>query len=93
MRLFVFALLLSGAVGCSHPCEELAYHICSCLETRAQQESCKLSIDAAKENIDVSSDEDDRCQGILDSGKCTCEAIDAGDYAACGLANDASLGS
>jgi len=40
------------------------------------------------EPVDLSDEEESHCQEILDSGRCTCEALDAGDYSACGLSAD-----
>ncbi len=75
--------------GCGSACEDLADKICKCQPTRIKEDTCRISIDAAKKNLDVTSEQEDVCQEILDSGDCTCEALAAGDYEACGLANDA----
>jgi hypothetical protein len=95
MKLLVLllpALVLCSllAAGCATPCEDLAHKVCDCQPTRAKQDRCDTAIDAAVQNMDLSSEEDDRCQAILDSGSCTCEAIAAADYAACGLSADAA---
>jgi hypothetical protein len=83
------ALALLGA-GCGSACQDLANQVCDCQPTRSKQERCERSIDSAFRNDEPSSGEDDRCQEILDSGTCTCEALAAGNLAACGLANDAT---
>jgi|DewCreStandDraft_4_1066084.scaffolds.fasta_scaffold00303_29 hypothetical protein len=94
LRLFcpVFALALSMAFGsgCGSPCKDLADKICDCMPTRLSQERCHTNVNAADSNTSISEEEEDRCQAILDSGRCTCEAIQAGDVSACGLANDAA---
>ena len=96
-RLLNAVILLSLAAGlalsglaCGSACEDLANKICDCQPTRTKEDSCKISISSAVENYDISSGQDDACQKILDSGGCTCEALKAGDLAACGLANDAT---
>jgi uncharacterized protein YgiB involved in biofilm formation len=83
------ACLALGAAACGSACEDLANKICDCQPTRAKKESCKISYDTANQNIDPSSEQDDACQAILDSGNCTCESLQAGDLASCGLSNDA----
>ena len=83
--------LASGAVACGSACGDLANKICGCQPTRAKEEACKISIDTAKQNLDISSAEEDACQAILDSGDCTCQALQAGDQAVCGLSRDAQI--
>ncbi len=82
----VLALALS--VGCGSACKDLAHKICNCQPTRAKKDHCNQSIDSVARNFDLSDREEDRCQNILDSGRCTCEALAAGDYSACGLSAD-----
>lgn len=89
MVLALFALLGLFS-GCGSPCKDLADKICDCQPTRLRQDRCHTNVDAADRNTSLSGEEDDRCQAILDSGTCTCEAVQAADYAACGLANDAA---
>lgn len=82
----VLALALS--VGCGSACKDLAHKVCNCQPTRAKKDHCNQSIDSVAQNFDLSDEEEDRCQNILDSGRCTCEALSAGDYSACGLSAD-----
>lgn len=82
--------LALGASACGSACGQLARKICNCQETRAEEDACKLATDSAKRNFEPSDAEENACQKILDSGDCTCEALAAGDLAACGLANDAT---
>lgn len=82
--------LALGTVACGSACGELARKICKCQPTRAKEDACKLATDSAKRNFDPSNSEEKACQQILNSGDCTCEALAAGDLAACGLANDAT---
>ena len=86
--LFAFASLSLWAGACGSACEDLAYKICDCQPTRAKQERCDYNIDAAARNFDLSDEEEDRCQEILDSGLCTCEALSAGAWSYCGLSAD-----
>jgi hypothetical protein len=87
--LLVFVLLSLVVGGCGSPCTDLANKVCNCQPTRARREHCKTAIAAADKNISLSSEEDNRCQDVLDSGRCTCEALQGMDYAACGLSEDA----
>lgn len=85
----LFVMLVGGYVvsACGNDCKDLADRICNCQATRAQQQRCQQAANAANGNTSLSSQEQDVCKKILDSGKCTCDALDAGDFAACGLAN------
>ena len=83
--LVVLSLALVGS-GCGSACEDLAGRICNCQPTRAKIDRCKLNVDTATRNMDLSDEQEDRCQAILDSGLCTCEALQQGDFASCGLA-------
>lgn len=83
--------LALGATACGSACKDLANKICKCQPTRSKENACKRSTSAAKRNLELSSKEEDACQEILDSGDCTCQALQAGDLAACGLAHDAEL--
>jgi hypothetical protein len=76
------------ASACGSACEDLAHRICNCQPTRAQRDRCRVNVDAAARNFDLSDEQEDRCQAILDSGDCNCEALLAGDFAACGLSYD-----
>ena len=87
--LLSFVLAAGLAFGCDSPCRELANKVCDCQTTRAKIARCEATIDSADQNIDPSDGESDVCQQILDDGTCTCEALQAGDLAACGLSEDA----
>jgi hypothetical protein len=91
LLLLLAASLAFGAVACGSACKDLGNKICDCQPTRAKEDSCELALDTAVENFDLSSSQENACQDILDSGECTCEALQAGDLAACGLANDAQV--
>jgi len=82
------AVLALGAAACGSPCEDLANKVCKCQPTEAKKDRCNINIDAAVRNFDLSDEQEDRCQKILDEGTCTCEAILAGDLNACGLSFD-----
>ncbi len=82
----VLALML--CVGCGSACNDLAHKICNCQPTRAKKDRCNISINSVANNFNISDEEESRCQSILDSGRCTCEALDAGDFSACGLSAD-----
>jgi hypothetical protein len=78
---------VSLALGCGSPCEDLAYRICECQVSRSQKELCKNGIYSSTRNLSISSDDEDSCQAILDSGECTCEALQSGNQSACGVSN------
>jgi len=82
--------LALGASACGSACADLAHKICKCQPTRAKEDACKLATATAKRNSSPSNSEENACQKILNSHACTCEALAAGDLAACGLANDAT---
>lgn len=86
--IFLAASLALAGTGCGSACKELAHKICKCQPTRAKESRCKIAVNAAAKNFDISDQEENRCQKILDSGECTCEALEAGEYAACGLSSD-----
>ena len=89
MIIFVFGLgSLFVVSGCGSACKDLANKICDCQTTRAKEDRCRINIDAAADNFDLSDEEENRCQEILDSGYCTCEALEVGAYSACGLSAD-----
>ena len=84
-------LLLALAVlasACGSACEDLANKVCRCQPTEAKKDRCRINIDAAVRNYDLSDEQEDRCQKILDQGTCNCEAVLAGDLNACGLSYD-----
>jgi Fe-S-cluster containining protein len=90
-RILTTALLVCAAIACGDPCSELADKVCDCQITRVRESSCSVATSVAERNMDLSGSEDDRCQAILDSGKCTCEALAGGDTSVCGLSNDATV--
>lgn len=81
------ALLLSlGSLtsACTPPCEALAQQICACELNRREEEACREAIRAVAAGRTPSEAEDQICEARLDG--CTCEALERGDLAACGLA-------
>ena len=85
------ALLSIGLMACGDPCSELADKVCDCQITRVRESACNVAISVAERNLDLDGSEEDHCQAILDSGKCTCEALAAGDTSVCGLSQDATV--
>ena len=84
-RLLVAALILaSWASACDGPCRNLAEQICACEPNQTRERACLLNVDRATR--DPVGDEDARCEELLKT--CTCDALDRGDYAACGLTFD-----
>jgi hypothetical protein len=91
-RIIAFVTLLPAMAvltsACGSPCEDLANKVCRCQPTEAKKDRCRINIDTAVRNFDLSDEQEDRCQKILDSGTCTCTAVQAGDLNACGLSYD-----
>lgn len=82
---FVLVLSLGALLGaCTPPCEALAQEICACELNLREEEACREAIRAAAAGRTPSEAEDQLCEARLDG--CTCEALERGDLAACGLA-------
>ncbi len=81
--IFGLSLTLSG---CSGPCRALAETVCSCEPNDVEQQACLVRIDAVADRP-VSTAEAERCDQLLES--CTCDALAADNYAACGLTKTA----
>lgn len=81
--LFFVALAAAGAVGCDGPCQDLAEQICACEPNETRERACLVNVDIST-NESVDAEEDDRCRELQRS--CTCDALDRGNYEACGLA-------
>ena len=92
MRILVFSTLLVAlavlAAACGSACKDLANKVCRCQPTEAKKERCRINIDAAARNFNLSDEQENRCQKIINSGSCTCDAVLAGDLSACGLSFD-----
>lgn len=82
------AFMVGLFAGCGNACKDLANHICDCQPTRGKKDRCQNSVSIANSNASLSSEQQDLCSSILDSGACTCQALQNGDLAACGLARD-----
>jgi hypothetical protein len=78
----LFILLAATSSACNGPCRELAELVCSCEPNANEEQACIVNIDAESRSI-VTEQDTSVCTTLLDS--CTCEALDRGDYAACGL--------
>ena len=76
--------LTAGLMGCDDACTALGREICACKPTDRERQTCNSQVDDRAANTDVSAKEQERCEKLLDT--CTCDALDAGDLAACGLA-------
>lgn len=93
LTILALAAALSFAVGgCGSACSQLGNKICDCQPTREKQNACTSALKTAKDNYNLSDGQEKQCQEILDAKTCTCEALAAGDLAACGLADDALEG-
>lgn len=79
------ALLFGGLqAGCTPPCEALAEQICACELNLREEDACREAIRAASAGRTPTEAEDQICEARLDG--CTCEALERGELAACGLA-------
>lgn len=86
LRALAAALLSVGLLGtsaCDGPCRTLAERICACEFNASEQAACLLEIDSNGNVRMPTAEEDEACMVFLDS--CTCEALAAENFAACGL--------
>ena len=81
--LLVLAALAAGA--CTEPCDELAGRICNCENTADRRSACKQTFISGNP-VSISGKRQDACDKYLDT--CSCEALDAGNFAACGLSHE-----
>lgn len=72
--------------ACGHPCRDLSDTICRCAQTTEEEQRCIRQVHAlASQDKRVHDANATRtCAALLET--CTCEALAAGDLAACGLA-------
>jgi len=81
--LLLVAVALSAA-GCTSPCVSLADTICDCKPNQPERNLCAQQVSESRAGKgDVTDAETAVCEGLLDS--CTCEALEGGNLAACGL--------
>lgn len=74
-----------GAAGCDPPCVALAKEVCRCEATEREQRACIERVEDDASAREATDEESARCEELLDT--CSCERLDAGDLAACGLTN------
>ena len=80
--LAIASALLLGA--CSNPCRALSDQICDCKPNQPEQSACRERVRLSENELDeVTEAQAQACEQHLDT--CTCEAVDDGDLAACGL--------
>ena len=79
--LFTLCVLFS----CEDPCVALAKDVCRCEEQETEQKSCIQNVEDEAGGKDLSQSEQDLCESLLDT--CTCDALDQGEYALCGMAH------
>lgn len=83
----IIAALLVALLGtsCSDPCVSLASAVCDCKPNEPERNLCDEQVSIARATKDeITEAEALACEGLLES--CTCEALERGDLAACGLA-------
>lgn len=79
---FVVVLILSATtVACDGPCRSLAEQICSCEANETREILCLNRVDNSVR--EPQENDNAECEALLRT--CTCDAIDRGDFKACGL--------
>ncbi len=78
--LLLIAIILTCA--CSEPCLDLANRICDCEPTANRRNTCKNTF-VRNNPVSISEDDEKRCEKLLRT--CSCDALEKGDYQACGL--------
>lgn len=82
---FLGIILMVAGLACS-PCKKLAEKICDCRQSQSDRTMCKKNLDLAAQHKSFQDAEDQtRCQEILNSPDCTCEAILSNQLEKCGL--------
>lgn len=86
LALAALAAAAFGA-GCQDPCVTLAERICNCEATADERRACITNrVTNQQGSVEVSDDDRAFCQSVLDTGECTCAALDQNNLAACGFA-------
>lgn len=88
-RALLLAAAALGALHCGHPCRELSDRVCRCAQNAEQEARCLRQVRslASQDRAGRNTDAARQCAELLET--CTCEALAAGDLAACGLAKQA----
>jgi hypothetical protein len=80
-------LTLSLAAGCGDACLSLAEQVCKCQPDPVSQENCNQRAKEAKGIFSVGSNDEQFCQGKLDSNACDCAKLNTPEgRAGCGIA-------
>ncbi|MEE8410414.1 MAG: hypothetical protein V3T05_12465 [Myxococcota bacterium] len=82
----VSATLGVASPGCGDTCRELARKRCECERTEFDQRSCKRRVDEEASALDVTPEQEEVCEKLLD--QCTCARLAVGELDACGLAQE-----
>ena len=81
----LFVVLFAACLfACDGPCTNLAEQICSCQPNETRERACLVNVDLSTR--DPLEREDSRCEELLQT--CSCDALDRGDFEACGLTLD-----
>ena len=75
-----------GVGACGHPCRELSDRVCRCAQNADQEARCLRQVRALASQDKLGHDAEATRQCVAFLQTCTCEALAAGDLAACGLA-------
>lgn len=84
LPLLAFSVVL--ATGCKSPCLQLAEKLCECeFPDNFQRERCKLEWASQANAVDITSDDEEVCEGLID--RCDCALLETPEgKKACGLA-------
>lgn len=83
---------LASLSGCNDPCHKLSEKICKCEPDTTRSQACLDRVSREAHDKNLSDDEQQRCEDILDDESCTCKHLAGGDLAACGLVRDPASG-
>jgi len=86
IRALLTSLLAAVSLAaCANPCITLAEKVCECEPLSSQVEDCKQAVNEEQVRTETTSEDEDRCEALLDS--CTCEGLTTPEgKQACGLA-------
>ncbi len=80
--IFILSLTLSA---CADPCRQVAEQVCACQPDRSRELSCLSEVDQARETNPADEAELQACETVIASGECTCDNLNLGNRAACGM--------
>jgi hypothetical protein len=67
LALVLLPLAFLGLTSCKGKCQELAERVCECEANPTERDACNADIARAENAVNPTSDQDDRCEALLDS--------------------------